>query len=96
MPATFDIGSLIERTPVKQGRPCIAGTGVTVRCIAAWSSHGETPEEIATGYPHLTLAQVYAALAYYHANREEVDQDLAAEEAFVDEIVRRRQSETSR
>jgi hypothetical protein len=25
------------------------------------------------------LAQVYAALAYYHANREEVDQELEAE-----------------
>jgi uncharacterized protein (DUF433 family) len=81
MPAAVDIGSLIERDPLKEGRPYIAGTSVTVRCIAAWSNHGETPDEIAAGYPHLTLAQIFAALAYYHANREEIDQDLAAEEA---------------
>jgi hypothetical protein len=29
---------------------------------------------------HLSLAQVYAALTYYHANREEIEADLAAEE----------------
>ncbi len=32
-------------------------------------------------YPHLTLAQVHAALAYYHSNREEVEGDLAADQA---------------
>ncbi len=32
---------------------------------------------------HLTVGQVYAALAYYHANREEIDADLAAEEALL-------------
>ncbi|MDZ7996216.1 MAG: hypothetical protein RM022_011985 [Nostoc sp. EfeVER01] len=29
----------------------------------------------------MTLAQVYAALAYYHANRDQIDADIAAEEA---------------
>ena len=31
---------------------------------------------------HLTLAQVYAALAYYHLNQDEIDRDLAEEEAI--------------
>ena len=31
-------------------------------------------------YSHLTLAQVHAALAYYHANREEIEADIALEE----------------
>ena len=35
MPAAIDIGTLIERSPeIRKGRPCIAGTGVTVRRIA--------------------------------------------------------------
>jgi hypothetical protein len=29
----------------------------------------------------LTLAQVHAALAYYHVNRDEIEADLAKEEA---------------
>jgi hypothetical protein len=28
----------------------------------------------------LTLAQVHAALAYYHANREEIEADIAQED----------------
>jgi uncharacterized protein (DUF433 family) len=32
-----------------------------------------TPEEIALEYPHVTLADVHAALAYYHANRDEIE-----------------------
>jgi len=28
-------------------------------------------------FPHLTLAQVHDALAYYYDNREEIDRDLA-------------------
>ena len=39
------------------------------------------PEEIALEYPHLTLAQVHAALTYYHVNREEIETDLAEEQA---------------
>lgn len=31
-------------------------------------------------YEHLNLAQVHAALAYYHANRNQIDLELAEEE----------------
>ena len=40
---------------------------------------GLIPEEIARKFGHLSLAQVHAALAYYHANRDEIDADLQAE-----------------
>jgi uncharacterized protein (DUF433 family) len=43
-------------------------------------------EEIAAEYPHLSLAQVYGALAYYHANRADMDAHMAAEEAESDRI----------
>lgn len=46
------------------------------------------PEEIADRIGHLSLAQVYAALAYYHANRDEIDADIAAEEAEADRLER--------
>jgi uncharacterized protein (DUF433 family) len=80
--ATVEIGQLIERRPgVRGGRPVVAGTGVSIQRIAGWYKLGWTPEEIADNYGHLSLAQVHAALAYYHANREEIDGYLAAEEA---------------
>jgi uncharacterized protein (DUF433 family) len=87
MAIAVDIGSLIDRSPeIRKGRPCIAGTGVTVRRIAGWYNLGLTPEEIAAKVEHLTLAQIHAALAYYHANRDEIDGDIDAEEAAVEEI----------
>jgi uncharacterized protein (DUF433 family) len=87
MSIVVDIGTLIERSPdIRKGRPCIAGTGVTVRRIAGWHNLGLTPEEIAAKIEHLTLAQIHAALAYYHANRDEIDSDIAAEEAATEAI----------
>ena len=87
MAAVVDIGTMIVRTPeIRAGRPRIAGTGVTVRRIAVWRRQGLTPEQIADEVGHLSLAQVYAALAYYHANREEIDADLAAEEVAADRL----------
>jgi uncharacterized protein (DUF433 family) len=87
MPPVVDIGTLIERSPeIRKGRPCIAGTGVTVRRITGWHNLGLSPEEIAAKIEHLTLAQIHAALAYYHANRDEIDSDIAAEDAAVGEI----------
>jgi uncharacterized protein (DUF433 family) len=53
---------------------------LTVRRIVGWYKMGMTTEEIALEYPHLTLAQVHAALEYYHANREEIETDIAQEE----------------
>ncbi|HEV8041797.1 MAG TPA: DUF433 domain-containing protein [Bryobacteraceae bacterium] len=81
MPSGIEIGTLIDRdSSIRGGRPKIASTGITVRRIVGWSKMGMTPKEIANDYPHLTLAQVDAALAYYHANREEIEADIAQEE----------------
>ena len=43
-------------------------------------------EEIASEIPHLNLAQVYTALAYYHANQAEMEAEMAAEETESDKI----------
>lgn len=89
MAGVTEIGSLIDRDPaIRAGRPKIAGTGVTVMRVAAWYKMGLTPEEIASEYGHISLAQVHAALAYYHANPEEIEADLAEEEAFAGRVDR--------
>jgi len=49
-----------------------------------------SPEEIASELPHLSLAQIYAALAYYHANREQIEADIAAEEIEAERLERER------
>ena len=87
MPTVTDIGSLIVRSEdVRGSRPRVAGTGVTVRRIVGWYKLGLTPEEITTEIPHLSLVHVYAALTYYHANRDEIEADIAAEDAEATEL----------
>ena len=76
-----DIGQLIASDPhIRRGRPRIAGSGVTVQRIVSWYKLGLSPEEIADNFGHLTLAQIHAALAYYHANRDEIESALASDE----------------
>ena len=82
MPSTVEISELIERrADLHGGRPILAGTGVSVQRVAGWYKLGLSPEEISANFGHVSLAQVHAALAYYHANREEIEEYLAAEEA---------------
>jgi uncharacterized protein (DUF433 family) len=90
MPVAFtEIGTMISRDPaLRGGRPIISGTGICVRTIAIDSNRGLSPAEIAADRPHLTLAQIYAGLAFYHANKKEIDADIAAEEQAYDEGVR--------
>ena len=89
MDTAVDIGALITRKPeIREGRPCIAGTGVSVMRIAGYYKQGLPPEEIAANYGHISVAQVQAALAYYQANRTEIDDDIATEEAAYETLSR--------
>lgn len=96
MAEAIDIGTFIDCAPDVHGnRPKIAGTGVTVKRIAGWYKLGLSPEEIAQEIPHLTLAHVHAALAYYHANREQIEDDLAAEAALYEKLAGEQASRAS-
>lgn len=74
------INTLLVSSPeVCGGRLRIDGTRITVNQIVVLYKQGYSAERIADEYPHLTMAQVYAALAHYHANQEEIEADLEAE-----------------
>ncbi len=82
MATAVNIGTMIERSSAVRGnRPRISGTGVTVMRIANYHHLGLSPSEITVKYGHLSLAQVHAALVYYFANRQEIENDILAEEA---------------
>ncbi len=74
----------IEVTPgITGGKPRIAGHRITVQNIAIWHDRmGKSADEIATEYD-LTLADVYAALAYYFVHRIEIDQSIEESDLFV-------------
>jgi uncharacterized protein (DUF433 family) len=70
------------------GSAVITGTRFPVRSVVTYIlRHGITPEELVAQFPHLTLAQVHDALAYYYDNRDEIEKDLAEN---TEEAVRQR------
>lgn len=81
MPKT-DIGKLLTCTPSPHGgSPHIASKGITVRRIVTWYKRGLNAEEICDRIGNLALAEIHAALTYYHANKTEVETDLATQAA---------------
>jgi uncharacterized protein (DUF433 family) len=78
----------IEQTPgVCGGKPRIAGSRIRVQDIAVLHEYlGKSADEIVVEYPHITLADVHAALTYYYDNLERIEQDIQDGEAFAEEM----------
>ena len=87
---TLAIELIVSDPNVRSGRPVIAGTGICVSDIAAATVfHQQTPDEIAVGYK-LSLAQVYAALAYYYQNKAAIDEEIRERAARFDQMKEQR------
>jgi uncharacterized protein (DUF433 family) len=79
--------ALLVKTPgICGGRIRIDGTRITVHRIATLYKQGQQPEEILQTYPHLTLSQSYTALAYFQANRDEIERELASTDANYEQL----------
>ncbi len=94
--ATKTLDQHIEITPgVAGGKPRIAGHRITVHDVAVWHERmGMSADEIATEYD-LTLADIYAALAYYFDHREEIDSDIDQDQSFVKDLRHRSPSKVA-
>lgn len=95
MPAA-SLDSHIELTPsVGGGRPRIAGRRIRVQDIAIWHVlQGQSVASISDEY-HLTPAEVYAALAYYFDHKQEIDDAMARDVVFEEEMKKKHPSHIS-
>jgi len=67
------------------GKARIAGHRIRVIDIVHWSEDaGLTPKEIVEYYPGMTVQDVEAALAYYHAHPEEIREEMRREEGIAE------------
>ncbi len=62
----------------------VEGNRISLDSIVYAFQKGLSPESIVQSFPLLTLEQVYGAIAFYLANRAEIDAYLAAEEKAFD------------
>jgi uncharacterized protein (DUF433 family) len=82
------LADMIIKTPgTCSGRARIAGTRIKVEHIYNWVEvQRMTPAEVVREYPHLNLAQVRAALAYYWSHEQEIQRDIAEGQKLVAEL----------
>ncbi len=59
-------------------------------------AHGSSPEEMHFQYPHLSLAQIHAALAFYYDHQAELDSEIRSRWAEADELAARVGDQTLR
>ena len=64
----------------REGGYWVANTRVSLDSIVYAFLAGQTAESIAQSFPVLSLEQVYGAIAFYLANRSEIDTYLAKAE----------------
>ncbi|MEX2188784.1 MAG: DUF433 domain-containing protein [Pirellulales bacterium] len=90
VPSTLVSAGHVEVTPgTCGGKPRIAGTRIRVQDVVVWHERmGLSVDEIVSRFPQLTLAGVYAALAYYHDHREEIDSQMARGQRIVEAMRR--------
>lgn len=84
-----------ESPPLRQepsGAVRIGNTRLLLEMVVHAFEDGATPETIVQQFPVVTLAEVYAVIAYYLRHRQEVEQYLAEREKTADEVRRKIES----
>jgi len=68
---------IVRKRGILGGRPTIAGTRISVSQIAGYVANGHGATDIRRDFPHLTSAQITAALRYLDERANKEIQNLA-------------------
>jgi uncharacterized protein (DUF433 family) len=69
------------------GRPWVDDTNVKViEIVLDHVAYGWSAETIQENHPHLSLAQVYSALAWYYDHQAEMDKEIERQSERIDEL----------
>jgi len=80
------IDQIATNPRVRNGRPFIVGTTITVADIAVAKVFSMMEAEEIAEYYRLTLPQVYSALAFYYDHRAEIDRSIEDHRRLADEM----------
>ena len=75
----------IER---REGSFYLIGSRVPLARIVYEFQNGAAPEAIRLDYPTLSLEQVYGAITFYLANKEEIEQDMSDRRRIEEEVIK--------
>ena len=80
---------IVQDEGICGGKPRIAGTRIKVQHMAIDHVHaGWSVEEICEAYPHITRAQIHAALSYYYDHQSEIEQNIRDDWEFAERMER--------
>ena len=75
----------IER---REGSFYLIGTRLPLARVVYEFQNGAAPEAIRLDYPTLSLEQVYGAITFYLANKEEVERDMVERRRVQEEVIK--------
>ena len=71
----------------KNGVARIAGSRIKVNHLVLEKRiNNWTPEQVQSAHPHLSMAEIYAAFAYYYDHQAEIDAEIEQDKRFIDEM----------
>jgi uncharacterized protein (DUF433 family) len=74
---------IVKSPSVCGGRACIAGHRVRVMDVVGWHEKRGIPvAQVVSMFPGISRADVHAALAYYHDNVEEIEEEFRKDEEW--------------
>jgi uncharacterized protein (DUF433 family) len=83
--STESVAAIVRTPGTCGGKPRIAGRRIRVQDVVLWRERlGMDDASILREYPGVTMAEIAAALAYHESHRQEIEDDLKAEEADVE------------
>ena len=79
VPRTNRFRRIVRDPSIQGGEPVVRGTRVPVRAIVvAWREYGDVGS-LLEAYPRLSEDDIREALAFYRANRREIDEQIRAQ-----------------
>ena len=83
----MEIGEFIVKTPgTCGGRARLAARRIPVSSVYRWFLSGYRPEDILEKYEGAKLAEIYAAITYALANRDEIGAEIEQEDRLQIEL----------
>src|SRR5438445_1595804 len=83
----------VPLTTTEFGTIRVGGSRVSLDSVIHHYKDGATAEWIAESFPSLDLADIYAVIAYYLANRESVEEYLRLQDSEADALQRQIESD---
>ena len=67
-----------------------------IEVVLDWMANHSTPEEMDRQHPHLSPAQLHAAMAYYYDHKSEIDAEIERSLQFADKMRAQAENQPSR